>query len=147
MDFLLCNHSIFIKIRVFNPTQCYYIFHSSICTVPVVLIISLIIIFLVQVQSRINFQIFFFFEHAVCWILVPRPRIEPRPPAVEVRSLNHWTTKDFLEAFFSSILIFLKNISQLSKVLQVILAWCFLRTRSKSGAFLAGASQMRLCSS
>ena len=98
------------------------------------------------IQNQFS-DFFFFFEHAVCWILVPRPRIEPRPPAVEVRSLNHWTTKDFLEAFFSSILIFLKNISQLSKVLQVILAWCFLRTRSKSGAFLAGASQMRLCSS
>ena len=29
-----------------------------------------------------------------CWILVPRPGIEPLPPAVEARSLNHWTTRE-----------------------------------------------------
>ena len=28
------------------------------------------------------------------WILVPRPGIEPRPPALGARSLCHWTTKD-----------------------------------------------------
>ena len=28
---------------------------------------------------------------AACGILVPQPGIEPTPPAVEVRSLNHWT--------------------------------------------------------
>ena len=29
-----------------------------------------------------------------CRILVPQPGIEPVPPAVEVWSLNHWTTKE-----------------------------------------------------
>ena len=29
---------------------------------------------------------------AACGILVPQPGIEPVPPAVEARSLNHWTT-------------------------------------------------------
>ena len=28
-----------------------------------------------------------------CGILVPRPGIEPTPPAVEGQSLNHWTTR------------------------------------------------------
>ena len=28
------------------------------------------------------------------WILVPCPGIEPRPPALEEQSLNHWTTKE-----------------------------------------------------
>ena len=28
-------------------------------------------------------------------ILVPRPGIEPRPPAVEAQSPNHWTTREF----------------------------------------------------
>ena len=28
-----------------------------------------------------------------CRILVPQPRIEPTPPAVEVQSLNHWTIR------------------------------------------------------
>ena len=30
-----------------------------------------------------------------CGILVPQPRIKPRPPAVEVQSPNHWTTREF----------------------------------------------------
>ena len=29
-----------------------------------------------------------------CQILVPRPGIEPRPPAVEVQSSKHWTTRE-----------------------------------------------------
>ena len=28
-----------------------------------------------------------------CGILIPWPRIEPVPPAMEVESLNHWITK------------------------------------------------------
>ena len=36
-------------------------------------------------------MLFFFFwpSHMACGILVPRPGIEPTPPAVEERSLNH----------------------------------------------------------
>ena len=29
-----------------------------------------------------------------CKILVPRPEIEPMPPAVEARSLNRWTARE-----------------------------------------------------
>ena len=29
-----------------------------------------------------------------CGILVPQPGIEPVPPAVEARSLNHWTARE-----------------------------------------------------
>ena len=29
-----------------------------------------------------------------CGILVPRTGIEPAPPAVEARSLNHWTARE-----------------------------------------------------
>ena len=32
--------------------------------------------------------------HAVCRILVPRPGIEPGPPALGAWSLNHWTTRE-----------------------------------------------------
>ena len=28
------------------------------------------------------------------WDLVPRPGIEPRPPALGAQSLNHWTTSE-----------------------------------------------------
>ena len=40
----------------------------------------------------------FFLGCAVAFrISVPGPGIEPVPPAVEVRSLNHWTTREVLE--------------------------------------------------
>ena len=35
----------------------------------------------------------------VCGILVPRPGIEPTPPALEVWSLNHWTTREVPNVF------------------------------------------------
>ena len=35
-----------------------------------------------------------------CRILVPQPGIEPVPPAVEVQSPNHWTTKEVLSLSF-----------------------------------------------
>ena len=42
--------------------------------------------------------VFFFFNfwlyRAACGILVPQPGIEPAPPAVEVRNLNHCTAKE-----------------------------------------------------
>ena len=39
---------------------------------------------------------FFFFwpHHTACGTLVPRPGIEPVPPAVEAWSLNHWTPRE-----------------------------------------------------
>ena len=33
-------------------------------------------------------------HHAACRILVPRPGIEPMPPAVEAGSLSHWTARE-----------------------------------------------------
>ena len=35
-----------------------------------------------------------------CGILVHQPGIEPMPPAVEVRSLNHWTAKQVQYAIY-----------------------------------------------
>ena len=38
---------------------------------------------------------FFFFPGCTaCGILVPQPGIEPVPPALEARSLNHWTARE-----------------------------------------------------
>ena len=31
------------------------------------------------------------------WDLTPQPGIKPKPPAVEVQSLNHWTTREVLK--------------------------------------------------
>ena len=36
-----------------------------------------------------------------CGILVPWPGIEPVPPAVEVQSLNYWTTREVPQIFLS----------------------------------------------
>ena len=41
------------------------------------------------------FLILFWPYCATCRILVPRPEIEPGPPAVEVWSPNHWTAREF----------------------------------------------------
>ena len=39
--------------------------------------------------------LFYFWSHCMAWgILVPRPGIEPMPPAVEVQSPNHWTARE-----------------------------------------------------
>ena len=38
--------------------------------------------------------------HCLVWDLVPWPGIEPRPPALGVWSLNHWTTGKSLVATF-----------------------------------------------
>ena len=54
---------------------------------------------------KINLKFYFFILKAIflCYfiwlclrahrIVVPQPKIEPIPPAVEVCSLNHWTTR------------------------------------------------------
>ena len=36
-----------------------------------------------------------------CGILVPQAGIEPVPPAVEARSLNHWTARNVCPSVFS----------------------------------------------
>ena len=55
------------------------------------------------------------------WDLSPRPGIEPEPPAVEVRSLNHWTSR---EVPTISILFF-KNFIYLF----IWLRWVFVAVR------------------
>ena len=42
------------------------------------------------------------------WDLAPQPGVEPMPPAVEARSLNHWTTREvptliFLMSFSNTL--------------------------------------------
>ena len=42
-----------------------------------------------------------FFGYTACGILVPQPGIKSVSPAVEARSPNHWTTREFPVIFFS----------------------------------------------
>ena len=48
--------------------------------------------------------LFFFFGHVArhvgCGISVPRPGIEPAPPAVEAWNLNHWIAREVPIFFF-----------------------------------------------
>ena len=37
---------------------------------------------------------------ACLWDLVPRPGIEPGPPALGMQSLTHWTTREVRHVFF-----------------------------------------------
>ena len=39
--------------------------------------------------------IYFWLRCVACGILVPQPGMEPGPPAVEARSPNHWTAREF----------------------------------------------------
>ena len=50
-----------------------------------------------QEDQKTVFSFLFFFDcgSATCWTLVPQLGIKPRPPAVEVESPNHWTTREF----------------------------------------------------
>ena len=44
--------------------------------------------------KKIYFNLFFDCTNSAGGILVPWPGMEPKPPAVEVQSLNPWTTKE-----------------------------------------------------
>ena len=45
--------------------------------------------------------------HVACGILVPRPWIEPMPPAMEAWHLNHWTAREILKLLTDFQLFFL----------------------------------------
>ena len=47
-----------------------------------------------------GFVCLFLPHHTACGFLVLQPGIEPVPPAVEVWSLNHWTTKESQDFVF-----------------------------------------------
>ena len=46
------------------------------------------------------YYFYFWLYYVACRILVPQPRIELQPTAVEALSLNHWTTRESLRPTF-----------------------------------------------
>ena len=47
-------------------------------------------------ESNTYSKFFFFWpHHAACGILIPRPGMEPVPPAVGAWSPKHWTAREF----------------------------------------------------
>ena len=57
----------------------------------------------------LSFFLFFWAHHSARGILVPQPGIEPAPPAVEARSLNHWTAREVPSSSHSCPLLGLKD--------------------------------------
>ena len=51
-------------------------------------------VLMILLLSLISLPFFFFFDLEAFRILVLWPGIKPGPPAVEVQSFNHWTTKE-----------------------------------------------------
>ena len=49
--------------------------------------------------ARNSFFVVVWPHHAACGILIPQPVIKTVPPAVETRSLNHWTAREVPEIF------------------------------------------------
>ena len=54
-------------------------------------------------------------------ILVPWPGMQPMPPAVEVWSPNHWTTREFPRSKFKHIEIRCKKSNGLQEINQILL--------------------------
>ena len=78
----------------FDWIQCFLNLSYSAITIPVFtpLIIYLIFFFKLIYIFIVKCLIFCL---TVYRILVPRPGIEPGPPAVEAQSPNYWTTREF----------------------------------------------------
>ena len=57
---------------------------------------------LLEIKYYLVFLFNFWLHCMACRILVPRPGIEPTPPAVEAWSLNHWTTREVPYLVFHS---------------------------------------------
>ena len=94
---------------------------------------------------------------AACGILIPQPGIEPMPPALEVQSFNHWTSKEtpwlcgfiwparwYLKSW--KLLLALKNWeilhlkkTQLSQIVLKMYMFC-----SHRSAFLCGSRWLEL---
>ena len=61
-------------------------------------------------QLFIHLFIYFYWpRHAACGILVPQSGIEPTPPAVNVQSLSHWTTREVPESAFRTLFLYSSN--------------------------------------
>ena len=52
------------------------------------------------IEQPVFFFLIFWLCHMACGILVPPPGIKPAPPALETRSLNHWTAREVLNSLY-----------------------------------------------
>ena len=71
--------------------------------------ISHVLRILWEVSDRPCFFFFFLAALSSMRILVPRPGIQPAPPAVEARSLNHWTAREVPFFFFFFLPLFFEG--------------------------------------
>ena len=87
---------------------------------------------------------FFFFwpHHTACRILVPQPGIEPVPPALEMQSLNHWTTREVPVQFFG---LFVCLIYFFIYIVYFWLCWVFVSVRGLSLVAASGGHFSSRC--
>ena len=57
------------------------------------------------------------FHHEACRNLIPWPGIEPIPPALEAKSLNHWTAREVLVA--TSVLLICGGLDSVTQKLRL----------------------------
>ena len=55
---------------------------------------TLVVLSLDSLPHTNSFFFFFWLHLVTCEIVVPQPVVKPRPPAVKIRSPNHWTTRE-----------------------------------------------------
>ena len=82
------------------------------------------------------------------WDLVPWPGIEPGPPALGVRSLSHWTTREFPLLFIKrqNHTVIKRSINSWARVLNIKITcinYLIVPVGQKSSCGLAGASGSR----
>ena len=70
--------------------------------------------------------LFIYLGRAAWHVELPRPGIEPMPPALQVRSLNHWTNREVPTVefkFFPFQPIYLKNFPIFKDTFQRCFFW------------------------
>ena len=65
-------------------------------------------------------------------ILVPQPGIKSTPPAVEVKSLNHWTFREVLGRYHNYLLFYSRGTKSLNSIQGVTHSWCMTKQMSLS---------------
>ena len=74
--------------------------HIHICVFELLFISTPLLLFCKGYVDDFNFIFYVFWLHHVArGILVPQPRMEPVPPALEAYDLNHWASREVLQPY------------------------------------------------
>ena len=74
--------------------------HIHICVFELLFISTSLLLLCKGCVDDFNFIFYvFWLHHVVCGILVPQPRMEPVPPALEAYDLNRWASREVLQPY------------------------------------------------